>query len=230
MQKVIFETERDVYEQMRPGWKGNKEYLLSQVIGLVEKFMLSDKIQIAPLLFEQDPVRQRILLTLNMTKVVQHIWEAIRFENTESLVPVFDKDKPVRSTGDVLPWYTGKPCEYAQKSHINFCVYDSTWEAAEAFELDHNPNVDRWVKNDHLGFEIIYAFKGVIRKYRPDFIIRLKSGNFLILETKGQDTQQDKTKRKFLDQWVKAVNEHGGFGKWKWAVSKSTADVKGIIG
>lgn len=58
MQKVIFETARDVYDQMRPGWKGNKEYLLSQVIGLVEKFMLSDKIQIAPLLFEQDPVRQ----------------------------------------------------------------------------------------------------------------------------------------------------------------------------
>jgi hypothetical protein len=25
------------------------------------------------------------------------------------------------------------------------------------------------------------------------------------------------------------VNEHGGFGKWQWAVSKNPADVKGII-
>ena len=26
-------------------------------------------------------------------------------------------------------WFTGKPCEYTERSHINFCVYDSTWEA-----------------------------------------------------------------------------------------------------
>jgi len=80
-----------------------------------------------------------------------------------------------------------------------------------------------------ISFEIIYIFKGVVRKYRPDFIIELKNGEFLILETKGQDTQQDKTKREFLDEWVKAVNQHGGFGKWKWAVSKNPADVKGIL-
>ena len=33
-----------------------------------------------------------------MNKTVQHIWQAIRFENTEALVPVFDTDRPVRST------------------------------------------------------------------------------------------------------------------------------------
>jgi len=26
-----------------------------------------------------------------------------------------------------------------------------------------------------------------------------------------------------------AVNTHGGFGKWQWAVSKDPADVAGII-
>lgn len=25
--------------------------------------------------------------------------------------------------------------------------------------------------------------------------------------------------------WVKAVNEHGGFGRWGWAVSKNPGDV-----
>jgi len=67
------------------------------------------------------------------------------------------------------------------------------------------------------------------RGCQPDFIIRLKTGDLLILETKGQDTQRDKTKRRFLDEWVKAVNEHGGFGKWRWAVSKNPAVVKMII-
>ena len=41
-----------------------------------------------------------------------------------------------------------------------------------------------------------------MRKYRPDFIIRLKSGDYLVLETKGQDSEQNQTKRRFLDEWV----------------------------
>ena len=116
-----------------------------------------------------------------------------------------------------------------KRRHINFCVFDSTWEATDEFELDRNKNVDAWVKNDHLGFEILYVFKGVVHKYRPDFIIRLKTGSFLVLETKVQDTDQGKTKRAFLEEWVKAVNERGGFGTWQWAVSKQPGDVKGIL-
>ena len=75
----------------------------------------------------------------------------------------------------------------------------------------------------------MYVFKGVIHKYRPDFIIHLKTGDYLVLETKGQDSQQDKTKREFLDEWIRAVNEHGGFGKWKWVVSKEPGDVRTIL-
>jgi type III restriction enzyme len=51
----------------------------------------------------------------------------------------------------------------------------------------------------------------------------------LVLETKGKDDQQNQTKRKFLDEWVQAVNTDGRFGKWKWAVSKSPADVREIL-
>ena len=164
-----------------------------------------------------------------MTKVVQHIWEAIRFDNTERLEPVFDRDRPIRSTGDMGTWYKGKPCERTTRSHINFCVFDSAWEASEAFELDRNPEVEAWVKNDHLGFEVFYVHGGVVRKYRPDFIIRLKSGNMLVLETKGRDSDQDRTKRRFLDEWINAVNGHGGFGRWSWDVSKDPGDIHDIL-
>ncbi|MBI4334638.1 MAG: type III restriction endonuclease subunit R, partial [Chloroflexi bacterium] len=225
-QRIIFETARDVYDQMQKDWKGSKEFLLAQLVHLVEQFTRSDKITITPALFYQDDLKCRLIITLNMTKVVQHIWEAIRFENTEKLEPVFDRDRPIRSTSDMGTWYTGKPCEYTGRSHINFCVYDSTWEASEAFELDHNPSVEAWVKNDHLGFEVLYIHRGVVRKYRPDFVIRFNSGNFLVLETKGKDTERDQTKRRFLGEWVRAVNEHGGFGRWAWAVSKDPGDIK----
>lgn len=229
MQRIIFETARDIYDNMQPNWQGNKQYLLSQLISIVENFLNSDKIQITPPMFYQNEDKKRILLTLNMQKVVQHIWEAIRFENTEALEPVFDPDFPIRSTGDMRSWYTGRPCEYTTRSHINYCVFDKKWEASEAFELDRNAKVEAWVKNDHLGFQILYVYKGVVRKYWPDFLIRLTGGKMLVLETKGQDTQRDKTKREFLQEWVKAVNEHGGFGKWEWVVSFNPADLPQIL-
>ena len=229
MQKIIFIAASEIFDQMRPDWKGSKEYLLAQLIRLVEDFISSNKLQITPSLLDQDEGMRRIYITLNMNKIVQHVRNAISDENAESLVPVFDSDRPIRSTRDMRTWYTGKPCEYTKKSHINFCVYDSTWEKAESFELDRNPHVAAWAKNDHLGFEIAYFYQGVIKKYWPDFIIQLSNGVNLVLEVKGRDTLQDKTKRSYLDEWVRAINEHGGFGTWRWAVSKDPADVAGIL-
>ena len=225
MQKIIFETARDVYDQMKNDWRGSREVLLAQVVRLVEQFIRSDKLRLTPSIFHRDDLRRRVLVTLNMAKIVGHIWSAIRFENTESLEPVFDRTHPHGSTGDMGHWYTGKPCAPAERSHINFCVYDSAWEASEAFHLARSPAVDAWVKNDHLGFEIIYVHRGVVRKYRPDFLVRLKSGGMLVLETKGRDSDRDQTKRRFLEEWVKAVNQHGGYGRWRCDVSRDPADI-----
>ncbi len=229
MQRVVFESAAEVYDLMKPNWKANREYLLAQIIRITEQYLSSGRIVISPPLFSQDEVRRRILYTLNMTKIVQHLWEEIKFSNAVAVVPVFDKERPIRFTGDMQPWFTRRPCEPAVRSHINLCVFDSRWEASEAFELDRNSNVEAWVKNDHLGFEILYVFKGVILKYRPDYLIRLTSGKMLALEVKGQDTQQDGTKRDFLREWVNAVNAHGGFGRWSSDVSMTPADLPNIL-
>ena len=229
MQRIVFEAARDVFDQMEHEWKGSRELLLAQLVHLVERFVASSHVHITPPLFYQDELRRRLIITLNMSRLVQHISDAIRFENTEQLEPVFDRDHPIRSTADMATWYTGKPHAPTSRCHINFCVYDSAWEASEAFELDHNPLVDAWVKNDHLGFEVLYVYRGVVHKYRPDFLIRLCTGDMLILETKGQDSEQDQVKRRFLAEWVAAVNAHGGFGRWRWAVSRKPGDVKDIL-
>lgn len=229
MQRVIFQSAAEVFDLIKPNWKANREILLAQVIRVTEKYLTSGHIVVSPPLFNQDEVRRRILYTLNMTKIVQHLWEAIRFENALAVVPVFDKERPIRSTADMQPWFTRRPCEPAVRSHINLCVFDSGWEASEAFGLDRNSNVAAWVKNDHLGFEILYLFKGVVLKYRPDYLVRLTNGRMLVLEVKGQESQQDRTKREFLSEWVKAVNAHGGFGAWACDVSFSPADLPGIL-
>jgi type III restriction enzyme len=228
-QRVIFQAAAEVYDLMKPGWKANREFLLAQVIRLTEDYLTSGRIVISPELFRQDEVRRRILFTLNMTKIVQHLWEAIRFENALAIVPQFDKERPIRSTGDMQPWFTRRPCEPTVRSHINLSVFDSRWEASEAFELDRNSNVTAWVKNDHLGFEILYTYKGIVQKYRPDFLVRLTNGKMLVLEVKGQDTQESKTKREFLSEWVKAVNQQGGFGVWAGDVSRNPRDILNIL-
>ena len=108
--------------------------------------MDSDQVVIHPPLFYQDELRRRLIITLNLSRVVQHIWQAVRQENSERLTPIFDRDHPIRSTGDMRPWHTRKPCEHTVKSHINLCVYDSTWEASDAWVLDNSEHVEAWVK------------------------------------------------------------------------------------
>ena len=228
-QRIVFETARDVYDQMREDWPGDRTLLLAQLVRLIERFIRSDGIDIVPKLFLRDDLKRRLIVTLNMTKVVRHIWEAIRHENTERLEPVFDGDRPIRSTGDMRTWYTRKPCEFTRRSHINYCIFDSAWEASEAFTLDRAPEVTAWAKNDHLGFEVFYVYNGAVRKYRPDFLVRLNSGNVLALETKGRDGDRDRAKRRALAEWVEAVNAHGGFGHWACDVSKSPGDIQDIL-
>ncbi len=230
LQSIIFRIASTIYNsEKKPDWKGSKETFLIQLIGIIEQFIYSDKIRIKNPLFNEDEVRKRILIMLNMNKVIQHIWNEIRAENTTQLTPVFDKEHPIRSTADVRTWWTSKPCENFEKTHINFTVVDSKMEFLEARTINDCEFVESFVKNDHLGFAILYNYQGIIRRYFPDFIIKLKNGEHVILETKGQDSEQNKTKRAFLEGWCRAVNHHGGFGKWIGAVSFDPNDLHKII-
>jgi type III restriction enzyme len=230
LQTIIFKIASTIYNsEKKPDWKGSKETFLIQLISIIEKFIYSNKIVIKNPLFNQDEIRKRILIMLNMNKVVQHIWNEIRALNIEELTPVFDKECPIRSSGDIKTWWTSKPCESFEKTHINFVVCDSRWEYLEAKLINDSDFVESFVKNDHLNFVIYYNYQGVVKRYFPDFICKLKNGVNLIIETKGQDIEQNKTKRAYLDEWCRAVNEHGGFGKWKWAVSFDPNDLQKII-
>ncbi len=57
----------------------------------------------------------RLIITLNMTKVVQHIWDAIHFENTEHLEPLYDRDRPLDPQGI---WELGTPANPASVPNV----------------------------------------------------------------------------------------------------------------
>ena len=165
-----------------------------------------------------------------MNKIVQHLWKFIECQMTKRIIPFFNPNSKLRSTGDMPTWWTVKHREPLKKSHISHIVYDSTWEATEAYKLEKNPHVTAFAKNDHLGFGIQYTFNGVSRTYYPDFLIKLDNGKTLVLETKGQDNPQVQAKKAALVEWVEDVNSLKEYGEWCSDISFNVADVDGIIG
>jgi len=91
-------------------------------------------------------------------------------------------------------------------------VADSAWEQFAANLLETSPLVDAYAKNDHLGFQVHYLWNGAKRRYIPDFLIRLTTGKTLVLEIKGEDSEQNRAKLAAMRTWVDAVNGKGGFG------------------
>ncbi|MBM9595508.1 hypothetical protein JM664_13500 [Rhodobacteraceae bacterium MCCB 386] len=176
-----------------------------------------------------DPLRRRILIALNIDLVVQHGLSNVTEQNTERLTPVFDEENPIGATGLMRTWYTTKPCFPTTKSHISHLVGDSAWEGHAANVFEKRDDVLSYAKNDHLGFQIYYMWAGSRRRYVPDILVRLAGGTILALEIKGTDSPQNKAKRDALNEWVKAINAAGGFGRWAWDVAFKPGEVQDII-
>lgn len=227
LQRFIFGAASRAYQHMQGQYQGTREYLLFQLVKLVEAYLASGKIQI-PSLFHQEEVRRNILYALNMDLIVSHLLRKLREDNIERLEPVFDAEQPIGSTAYMRTWYTTKPCDPTKKSQISHVVIDGTWEKYVADALESSALADAvlaYAKNDHLGFNVYYLWNGSKRRFIPDYLIRLANGKTLILEVKGEDSPQNKEKRAALDLWVKAVNAKGGFGTFVWDVIFQPAQV-----
>lgn len=228
LQRLVFQAARKGFAQLEHSFKGSEEHLASQLVRIVETFLTSEKLDV-PSFFHSDPLRRRILIALNIDLVVQHLMQRLTEQNTERLLPVFDEDNPIGATGHMRTWYTTKPCFPVIKSHISHLVGDAAWEGYAANILEKRADVASFAKNDHLGFQIYYMWNGSRRKYVPDFLVRYATGKMLALEIKGQDSPQNQAKRAALAEWVRAVNEFGGFGQWSWDVAFRPGDVQDIL-
>ncbi len=229
-QRIIFQAARKAFDQMSGRFKGNREYLVFQLIRLVEQFIspAANKLDI-PSLFHSDGLRRRILIALNADLVVQHLVKHVEQQNVASIEPVFDPEQPIGSTRAMRTWYTTKGNQPTKRSQISHVVGDSSWEIYAANIFDCSDLVSAYAKNDHLGFQILYLWGGSRRRFLPDFIVRLANGKTLVLEIKGEDSPQNVAKRDALNLWVNAVNAKGGFGTWCWAVAFEPSQVYDIL-
>jgi type III restriction enzyme len=218
-QRLLFVAARKAFAAMASQFSGSKEVLIQQLVRLVEQFFESDRLDISSL-FHQEPARKRVLIGLAMDDIVQHVVAQVQQQNAERLEPVFDPEFPIGSTRTMRTWYSTKPVIETVKSQISYAVSDSTWEAYTTQILEKRAEVASYAKNDHLGFQVYYLWRGSRRKFVPDYLITLANGKRMVLEIKGEDSDQNRAKRLALDAWVRAVNARGGFGVWCWDVVK----------
>ncbi len=219
-----------IRERLKGNWKGDAGSQISQLLQIVEQFIDSDKLITKVPKFEHAELLRKIVISLNMQKIVNHIATYIKGQSKEAPVPIFDYERPVRSTVTSETWFTSKPTQPVKKSQISHIVIDSGWEAIGIeFERDRIPGLISWVKNDHIGFEIFYMWEGCVRKYYPDFLLKFEDNNYMILEVKGKHREEDKPKWQAAEEWVKAVNSNGNFGHWEFKVLKNPTDVFDVV-
>ncbi len=228
LQRLIFLAAKETFLESRISFSGSTGYLAMQMVKMVEQFLESNLVNM-PLLFESDEIRRQILIAMNMNDVVNHVLTYVTEQSTERLILVFNDDNPIGMTGKMRTWHTTKPCEPTTKSHISHMVQDSKWEGTAANILETNAHVHSYAKNDHLDFHIQYLWRGSRRRYFPDFLVRLSNGSTLVLEIKGMDSSRDREKRAALDEWIRAINTFGRFGRWTWDVAFDPNAVQGII-
>lgn len=115
------------------------------------------------------------------------------------------------------------------RSHINWIVWDGTWERNLAERLDIHPRVIAYAKNHGLGFEVPYRSGAEPRVYRPDYIVRVDDGRGgevnLVLEVKGFRDHDAMLKATTMQtQWIPGVNRLGRFGRWHFAELREVHD------
>lgn len=230
MQKSKLQAAVRLQEQLGSNWKGDPGSHIGQLMEIIDKFLESDKLQLKIPQFSGTEDLKRIVITLNLQKIVNHIGGFIRGSSRQAPTIILDSVRPSRSTATSQTWYTSKSTQPVVKSQISHITIDSGWEKIGIeFERDRIPGLISWVKNDHLGFEIYYFWQGQTHTYYPDFIIKFEGEKHLILEVKGQETDQDKAKWIAAEEWVKAVNQNGNFGKWEFKILKDPKDLFEIV-
>jgi type III restriction enzyme len=232
LQATVYEIAADITRRLkdrRDDWSA-RHLLFPQVLNIVWQY-LEERVVIrgnAPL--------EEIALLKYRQRIVERLTEAIE-PDTETgeppLLPIVERFRPLGSTSEVL-FRTVRPTVGTTKSHISHVVLDAAkWEHSVAFQLERLPEVVSYARNDHLDLEIPYEWEGIRHTYRPDYLVRLRQRDgkelTVILEVKGFETEQDRQKETAARRWVRAVNHHGEFGRWKFVVCRDPRQLKLLI-
>jgi type III restriction enzyme len=252
MNPIVGETEVHTLDDIKKRRMQEVAFKIAQL--LVQNYLKADEETTRPWLFPQalaitkewldgyvvckdDAFPQLLLLTQLAHDAAATIHNAILLgsRGEKRLLPTLRPYDPVGSTSEVefdttkKVWTTDP-----ERSHLNYVPLDSDWEAKLAETLESMDEVVCYVKNQSLGFAIPYTVEGRQANYLPDYIVRARDGGDdllnLVIEVTGERKKEKAAKVEAAqNQWVPAVNNHGGFGRWAFLEVQDPWDAKNLI-
>lgn len=169
---------------------------------------------------------RRLVLLWNPEEVIASIYEGIKQANAdkERITAILNYYNPEGSTSHVFG-ATTKPVYLTTKSHVNYVVADTdSWEQIAAKTLDEMSEVQCYVKNHFLGFEIPYMLGVEEKIYKPDFIAKVQTADGrevnLIIEISGMSNDaigyKDAKRLYTNNYWLPAANNIKKYGEWHY--------------
>lgn len=169
-------------------------------------------------------LQYKMLADMAAERIVAGITRAFVDKRPIKILP--DPYNPIGSTNHVK-FTTSKTDRWetdSEKSHINWVILDSDWEAEFCRVVEKHPLVKAYVKNHNLGLEVPYLHGSDPRTYIPDFTVLVDDGKgdddllHLIVEIKGYRGEDAKDKKATIENyWVPGVNSSGLHGRWAFA-------------
>lgn len=212
-------TKRLLVTKLRDADEEPKWHLFGQLKPIVERWVREH------LATKGSTTKAQVLYLALADMACERIHSALkrRYAEGKPVTAVLDAFNPVGSTRNVR-FATSKKTRWKtdpRKSHIDWVVWDSEWEAQFCRAVEKHPRVFAYAKNHNLGFEVPYRYGSVARRYRPDFLVLVDDGAgpgdllHLVVEIKGLRGEDAKEKKAAMETaWVPAVNAVGTFGRW----------------
>ncbi len=220
---VLFRlTQRVLYTKWRDAGEAPKLYLFGQLKRITKEWLDNHLVceggTYPAMLMYQD------LSDMACNRIAAGITSA--FEGTHPIEAVLDPYNPTGSTAHVRfntsranRWKTAP-----DRCHVNWVILDSDWEGEFCRVAESHPRVRSYIKNHNLGLEVPYRYGSEMRRYLPDFIVRVDDGHGdddllnLIVEIKGYRREDAKEKKSTMETyWVPGVNYIGTHGRWAFA-------------
>ncbi len=216
-------TKRLIYTQWRDSGEDPKLHLFGQLKRITKDWLdhylvCKGETYPAQLMYQE-------LSDMACNKITHAITKA-ESEKKRPIKAILDPYNPVGSTLHVN-FNTSKTERWqtdARRCHLNWVILDSDWEAEFCRVAEAHPQVRAYVKNHNLGLEVPYRYGSEMRKYIPDFIVKIDDGKGeadllnLIVEIKGYRREDAKEKKNTMDcYWVPGINNSGQHGRWAFA-------------
>ena len=218
-------TKHLIYHISRNPDEEPKIYLFGQMKRIARQWMdgylkCSGGTHVAQLLYREiaDMAGERIKAAISAS-----------YEGGQPIKAILDAYNPTGSSTHV-GFFSSKETRWKtdlRRSHINWVICDSDWEAEFCRVAEAHPNVRSYVKNQGLGLEVPYKDGSTLRKYLPDFIVQIDDGQMvdgqsdplnLVVEVKGYRGENAKDKANTMkSQWIPGVNNLGTYGRWAFA-------------